>query len=210
VIVPKTILAIGAHTDDVELGCGGTIARMKACGADVWACIFSQVNPSNPEWPLVSEFRESMSRLGVPPSRQILGYIYPMRRLSYHRQEILENLFELRDTINPDMVILPSPDDLHRDHYTISQEGTRTFKGVTTLAYELPWNNINFRTEGFIGLKQHHVIKKVHALNAYQSQAGKKYMRPEFIEALATTRGVQINMDYAEAFEVVRWVMPVV
>jgi hypothetical protein len=89
----------------------------------------------------------------------------------------------------------------------MAQEGIRAFKKTTILAYEMPWNNINFSTQLFIKLEKRHLDVKIAALREYESQKDKKYANENFIRSLAHTRGVSIDTHYAEAFEVVRWVI---
>ena len=62
-------------------------------------------------------------------------------------------------------------------------------------------------TTAFVKLERRHVDKKIEALSAYKSQHGKEYMAPDFIAALARTRGVQIGCEHAESFEVLRWMI---
>jgi len=102
---------------------------------------------------------------------------------------------------------MPSLNDIHQDHSTIANEGLRAFKNTTILGYELIWNNLTFSTTSFIKLDEEHLSKKVYALDAYKSQKGRDYMSKDFIFSLAKTRGVQIGVNYAECFEVVRWVI---
>ena len=104
------------------------------------------------------------------------------------------------------MVFLPSVNDTHQDHNTIAHEGFRAFKG-TTMAYEVPWNNLQFSTNCFIVLSESHLKLKIDALNKYVSQKHRNYASPEFIRSLAITRGVQIGEKYAESFEVIRCLM---
>ena len=89
----------------------------------------------------------------------------------------------------------------------MAQEGMRAFKKTTILAYEMPWNNITFSTQLFIKLEKRHIERKVAALREYESQIEKSYATDKFIMSLAHTRGVSIDTAYAEAFEVVRWVI---
>jgi len=114
---------------------------------------------------------------------------------------------KIRNEIKPDLIFIPSPNDLHQDHYTVAMEGMRAFKQISILAYELPWNNITFHTQSFIKLEEYHLIKKIEALKAYKSQQDRFYSNEEFIRSLAITRGTQISVRYAEAFEVIRWVI---
>ena len=74
------------------------------------------------------------------------------------------------------------------------------------LGYELPWNNVTFKTECFIKLNESHLKNKTLALGAYESQKYRTYLNDDFIRSLATIRGVQITAEFAEAFEVVRWI----
>jgi len=109
--------------------------------------------------------------------------------------------------INPDLVFLPTPNDLHQDHYTVAMEGIRAFKKTSIFAYELPWNNIQFNTQAFINLEKKHLELKIKALQEYKSQKNRDYMNESFVLALAQTRGIQIGTKYAETFEVIRWVI---
>ncbi len=123
------------------------------------------------------------------------------------RQEILEDLVELRNTINPDLVFMPSLHDIHQDHTTIAMEGLRAFKNKIILGYELIWNNLTFDTQCFVKLEKRHVQQKVDSLKEYASQQHRDYMSEDFIFSLARTRGVQAGAQYAEAFEIVRFII---
>jgi len=204
------ILVLAPHTDDGEFGCGGSVARFIREGKDVYYAAFSTAEESVPDpWPkdiLKTEVREATKRLGIGEDKLVI-FNYEVRKLSYHRQEILEDLVKIKNTICPDLVFLPSSSDVHQDHSTVSIEGIRAFKNTSILGYEIPWNNIEFRTEAFVLLADEDINKKLHALDAYNSQKGRNYANEEFIRSLARTRGVQIGSQYAEAFEVIRWVM---
>ena len=75
------------------------------------------------------------------------------------------------------------------------------------LGYEVPWNNLEFRTNCFISFSEDLLKKKIAALNVYESQKHRSYANAEFIRSLAVTRGVQIGKSFAECFEVIRWVI---
>jgi LmbE family N-acetylglucosaminyl deacetylase len=119
----------------------------------------------------------------------------------------LQTLFDLREKIKPDLVFMPSLNDIHQDHYVIANEGLRAFKFCSILAYEMPWNNLTFNTSSFVILNEEQISKKVSALKEYKSQEHRPYCNEEFIRSLARTRGVQINSKYAETFDVVRWII---
>ena len=206
----KNILVLAPHTDDGELGCGGSISKYLEGDNNVYYAAFSTAKESLPKGmpddQLETEVKEATRRLGIAPENLII-YGFTVRKLSYSRQELLEELVKLKREIVPDLVLMPTPNDLHQDHYTVAIEGMRAFKQTSILAYELPWNNISFNTQAFIKLDRKHVEKKVNALDAYKSQKKRSYLNSEFIFSLAKTRGVQINADFAEAFEVIRWII---
>lgn len=206
----KTILVLAAHTDDGEFGCGGSIAKFIEQGANVYYAAFSLCEESVPEgWPkdiLEKELKQAAITWGVG-APNLLIFRYPVRRFAQHRQEILEDLVGLQKRLKPTIVFMPSFNDLHQDHHIIAEEGRRAFKKTTILAYEMPWNNIMFSTQLFVKLDSNHVEIKLAALREYKSQKDKSYASPRFIEGLAHTRGVSVDSEYAEAFEVVRCVI---
>ena len=206
----NTVLVLAPHTDDGEFGCGGSIVKFLEEGKEVYYVAFSTAEESvpvgMPKNILETEVKEAMKRLGLPASNLVL-YKFQVRKLNYVRQEILEELVKIKKEINPDLVFIPSPNDLHQDHYTVAMEGMRAFKQVGILGYEIPWNNITFHTQAFVKLEKKYIERKIEALKAYKSQSHKFYATSDFISSLARTRGVQIACEYAEAFEVIRWVI---
>jgi N-acetylglucosamine malate deacetylase 1 len=205
----RRVLVLAPHTDDAELGCGGTIAKMVEAGQDVFVAAFSTAEdslpPGKPADTLKREFRAAMPVLGVNEDRQIL-FGYKVRHLSYSRQEVLEDIIRLREEVEPDLVLLPSGMDLHQDHQVVYMEGLRAFKHISVLGYELPWNHIRFDAQAFSILQRHHIDKKWQALQAYETQIElqRLYFTTEFIEGLARVRGTQVKESWAEAFEVLR------
>jgi len=209
-IMFSKLLIIAPHTDDGELGCGGTIARFIEEGKEVYYAAFSVAEKSVPEgFPkneLEIEVKRAMKVLGVPENNLFI-YRYEVRTFSYYRQDILEELVKLKKELEPTLIFIPSLNDLHQDHKTIAEEGCRAFKTATLLGYEEPWNNISFKTSSFVPLEKRHIKKKIDALKEYKTQRYRSYLNEDFIRGLAKTRGTQINKDYAEAFEVIRWII---
>ena len=206
----STILILAPHTDDGEFGCGGTIARYVAQGTRAIYVAFSaaeqSVLPHLPRDILRTEVRKATAALGIA-DEDCLVLDFEVRRFPELRQKILDKMIDLSRQYKPDMVFLPSAHDTHQDHQTIAHEGFRAFKRTTMLGYEIPWNNLDFRTSCFVDLKEEHLETKISSVGMYQSQQHRSYANPEFIRSLALTRGVQIGTRYAEAFEVVRWVI---
>ena len=202
---PKRILVLAPHTDDGELGCGGSIAKFCAEKREVYYAAFCLCSKSLPDHlpanTLELECKKATSILGIPPGNLIL-LNYKVRELPQSRQQILEELLQLNRELKPDIVLLPAASDVHQDHQTIHQEGLRAFKNISFAGYELPWNNYSFRTNFFMHLSAGDLDKKTAALKAYTSQSHRNYMQEDFIRSLAKVRGVQCNTEYAEAFEV--------
>lgn len=207
VISNKRVLILAPHTDDGEFGCGGTICKLIEQGNDVFYAAFSAAKQSVlKEFPsdiLITEVKKATQILGIPPQNLIL-FDYDVRTFNFRRQDILEDIIHLKNEIKPEIVFMPSVNDIHQDHFTISNEGTRAFKFSSIFCYELVWNNFNFNTACFFTLNEFHLNKKLEALDAYKSQAHRFYANQEFIRALAITRGIQIGQKYAEVFEIIR------
>jgi len=194
----KTVLVLAPHTDDVELGCGGTIARLVEGGAKVYPVVFAEVGVCRKEMERSSEI------LGMQESAL---FDLPIRNLGDHRQKILEGLISLKRSLQPDLVIQPSLNDIHQDHQTVAQEGVRAFKDITLWGYEVPWNNLILDAQLFIGLEDRHVAKKIEAINCYKSQKYRVYMDEDYIKGLMTVRGVQVGVKNAEMFNIIREVI---
>lgn len=206
----KRVLVLAPHTDDGEFGCGGTIAKLILDGHDVYYAAFSacqqSVLPQFPSDILITEVKAATKVLGISPENLIL-FDYDVRTFGYRRQEILDDMIKIRQEIQPDLIFMPEINDVHQDHKTIAEEALRAYKFNSILSYELPWNNFSFHTSSFVHLQEEHIQIKVKALKEYQSQAHRPYSDENFIRSLAHTRGVQIGTNYAEAFNVVRWLI---
>ena len=204
----KKVLVLSPHTDDAELGAGGTIARFLEEGKEIYYVAFSGCENSVPEGlprdTLRKECLSSTCKVGLNPEKVKL-LSYQVRTFPEHRQDILEDLVKLRMQINPDLVLVPSSQDMHQDHYTICREALRAFKSDSSIwGYEHPWNNLTFTTDVFVKLTAQHMEKKLDALREYKSQKDRGYMNERNIQSLLWARGAQLNIEYAEAFELIR------
>lgn len=206
----KKVLVLAPHTDDGELGCGATIAKMLRNGAKVFYVAFSACEESVPEGMpkdvLKTELLRATTQLGISKD-DVFVLNYKVRHFSEERQSILDDMIAIKATIDPDIVFIPSPHDVHQDHATIAKEGLRAFKKTTILAYEEPWNNYTFNNQAFVTVSEEDVKKKISALAEYHSQKGRPYIVPEYTIAQLKLHGVQIGVEYAEVFEVPRIVL---
>jgi LmbE family N-acetylglucosaminyl deacetylase len=204
----NTVLVLSPHTDDGELGAGGTISKFLDEGKDVYYIAFSGCEASVPQGlpknTLRKECKRSTKILGLKPDKVII-MDYEVRTLPEHRQEILEKLIKLKGEFQPEIVLVPSSHDMHQDHGVIYWEALRAFKKEASIwGYEHPWNNLTFTTDIFVQLTSEQVDRKILALKKYQSQIDKRYMDENNLRALICSRGSQLDVQYAEAFELVR------
>lgn len=198
-----TILAISPHTDDAEMGAGGYLAALAEGGADVHAmalCVGDRIGGA-----VRDEFYAAMGIIGVPRSN-LSCYVFESRYLPDRRQGILEEMIEKGERIRPDLVLVPTTMDTHQDHRTATFEAIRAFRETSVLGYELPWSNgRGFCGTFYVPLQEKHVETKLQAIAAYESQNYRHY-GGDYVRHLARVRGGQIKREYAECYEVVRWV----
>lgn len=187
------------------------MAKRKQAGHEVKYAVFSSCRESVPEgFPeetLEIELNKAVEILGLDPGNDLILYDFSVRTFSDHRQPILDELIKLRSDYKPDIVLCPSLNDLHQDHSTVAHEAVRAFKKNSILCYEEPWNNLAFVTTAFEKLSRSDLNKKIEALRAYQSQSDRPYFNEDAIRSLAFTRGCQLDGGWAEAFEIVRWML---
>lgn len=204
----QNALFLAPHTDDVELGCGASLARCVEECATVDVVVFSSAVQSLPSGSsadrLKNEFLNAMKVYGIPEDRLHI-FDYDVRKFNYFRQEILEDLIKVRTKVSPTLVFTVSGEDVHQDHQVIHNESVRAFKGASILGYELPWNLLQFSPRVCVSVSEQHLDTKLQAIGEYKSQIEKQreYFDPDFIRSLAKLRGIQGPTDFAEAFELI-------
>ena len=204
------ILILSPHADDAEIGAGATIVRFKEAEHNLfWITFCPCKEPFSAKYNKETQLKESndvVDFLGAENKT----FNYDVRKLDEHRGEILNELIKVKKSFMPDLVIGPSMNDLHQDHQVVANEMVRAFKTCASIiCYEIPWNFISFNTQLFVKLNAQNLEKKIQMLNFYKSQIESRpiYFRESLIRGMATLRGSQINTEYAEAFEVVRWII---
>lgn len=206
---PRRILALGAHVDDIEMGCGGTLARIRRESPDVAITVvaLSRAEDSLPAGSAIdrleTECRNSIAHLGSDIEVHVLGYA--VRTMDEYRQAILDDLIKLRRQFDPDSVFTHSTLDTHQDHAVLSQESIRAFRGLTLLGYEAPWNQTVSSAALRVVLEESDVACKSKMVAEYESQIelGRLYVNDEFVRGFASYRGAQAKTRYAEAFELI-------
>lgn len=198
----KRILFLGAHPDDIELGCGALIAHI--IGHVDLRCVTLSDNQKNPALSnLTEEHYRSMSVLGVEED-QIILKDFETRNFPRDRQEILEFLYDLNREFKPDIVFTHTQSDIHQDHDVVKTEALRTFRGVSVLGYDVLRSSYGFFPHFLVEVSEADVQKKVDALAEYMIYRKKYYFDPEIIRSTSIRHGALAERPYAEGFDILR------
>jgi len=198
----KKVLFVGAHPDDIEIGCGALLAQI-AAHAEV-LCVTLSDNQDNPRHKnLVQEHRRSMAALGVPESR-VLVQRFQTRNFARDRQEILEYLYEINREQGPDLVFVHSAADIHQDHGVATQETLRAFRGVSVLGFDVLRSSYGFFPHFLVEVGEQDVQRKLAALAEYKTYADKYYFSPDVIRSTLVRHGALAERPYAEGFDILR------
>ena len=198
----RSLLFMGAHPDDIELGCGAFISGMVGI-ADIHCMTFSD-NQKNPDLThLVGEHYDSMHELGLSDDQIELGQ-FETRRFPDFRQEILEKMLALRRMVQPEIVFVHTAQDIHQDHQTVTQEATRAFRGTTVLGFDVLRSSYGFFPNFLAEVSEQSVERKIAALNKYSTYANRYYFSPEIIRATAIRHGALAERPFAEGFDIIR------
>jgi LmbE family N-acetylglucosaminyl deacetylase len=198
----KKVCFIGAHPDDIELGCGALIAHIAAqCEL---LCVTLSDNQKNPSLKnVVEEQRRSMAVLGVPAGNVIVGS-FETRRFPHLRQEILEYLIELNREHHPEIVFVHTSSDIHQDHATATEEALRAFRGTTVLGYDVIRSSYGFFPSFLVQVNEADVQKKIDALAEYKTYQDKYYFSPDVTRATLIRHGALAERPFAEGFDILR------
>ena len=171
------ILAIGAHTDDVELGCGLAIARHVEMGDEVMVFTLSACEETNRGFSLRGEMDESMAVLGV---HSHVCDTFEVREFARDRQAILDRIIYWRDAFKPHAVYCPSTNDIHQDHSVVATECNRAFHrylgedgAFEQWAFHFRWNVQGIKPLMKLRARDPYMSTKLRALNCYKSQQGR-------------------------------------
>ena len=198
----KKVIFIGAHPDDIELGCGALIANIHS-KTDVH-CVTLSDNQKNPQLTnLVEEHYNSMAILGLKREQVILGQ-FETRRFPEQRQDILEFMLTLRKDLQPDMVFVHTVADLHQDHGAITQEALRAFRGISIFGFDVIRSSHGFFPTFLLEVQPEDVEKKIQSLAAYKTYQDKYYFSPELTRSILIRNGAICERPYAEGFDMMR------
>lgn len=197
------VLAVGAHPDDIEFGCGAALLRYREEGCRTYGLILSAGEQGS--WSAASKRIEEARRSAVVLALTEIAILdFPDTRLHTRKEEIRKAIEDKMSELQPDIVFTHTPLDVHTDHKT-AFEATREAarRACTILCYENPNTPPEFNPDYYVDIEGY-LDDKIAALARHRSQAGKDYTNPGVVRASATFRGNQARVKYAEAFESVR------
>lgn len=198
----KRLLFLGAHPDDIELGCGALIHHIKQ-KSDVM-CVTLSDNQKNPLLKnVVREAYQSMEILGVARERVRFGP-FTTRVFPESRQEILEYMLKLRSDFKPDMVFVHSKQDVHQDHLVVAEEALRAYRGITVLGFDVVRSSYGFFPHFLVEVNELDVEAKIKALAQYETYRDKYYFNCDLTRAILVRHGALAERPYAEGFDILR------
>lgn len=198
-------LVLSPHTDDMELGAGGTVRKLVECGIHVKSIVFSDCKESVDtsvygEDTLRKECKAAAAHLGVK-DLEILEI--PVREFPKHRQAILETIYKARKKLRPDLVLTSWVNDLHQDHRTVACETARAFmkSSSSVWSYQVPGACPGFNPQLFVILNDRELDEKIEMLYEYESQVGRRlYFDKQKLRGFMEYFGTFAGVRYAEGF----------
>jgi len=196
----KKILILGAHPDDIEFGCGGTLWKYK--DEDVRLHIFTNAQNYLGNENLLKELSASMNFYGLE-KRSFLEDFTNMSMWDEYTK-VRQKLYDIKQTFNPDIVLCHNPKSLNQDHSCLGYGIMAVFQEQTILFYEDIRGGQFHIPNYYISLNDEEVEAKLTAIGRYKTQVFRPYFNPDYIKAMMMYRGLQIYSKYAESFEVSR------
>ena len=198
----KKVLFLGAHPDDIEIGCGALIHHIVE-QTDI-LCVTLSDNQKNPDLKNVKdEHLRSMKVLGVPDEKVVFGP-FTTRVFPDARQEILEYFLDLRRTFQPDLIFVHSKQDVHQDHLTMTDEALRAFRGITVLGFDVVRSSYGFFPHFLVEVTEEDVEKKIEALSQYETYRDRYYFNSELTRSIMVRHGALAEIPFAEGFDILR------
>jgi LmbE family N-acetylglucosaminyl deacetylase len=198
---PLRLLCLGAHCDDIEIGCGGTILKLTAAGrrVEVHWVVFSSDEQRKQE-----ALKSASAFLGNVAANKIVIHSFRDGFFPYAGSEIKEQFEQLKAEFLPDLILTHYRHDLHQDHRLVSELTWNTFRNHLILEYEIPKYDGDFGSPNlFVPLDESICRRKIDTiLSAFTSQSGKHWFTRELFDSILRLRGMEANASsgHAEGF----------
>ncbi len=195
---PLSMLTIGAHPDDIEIGAGGTLLGLAESQPGLQAHYVVLTGTAERQ----SEARAAAQAFLEGADLTIELHDLPEGRLPAVWGQVKDKLEAVAKVCQPDLIIAPSSDDAHQDHRTIAEILPTVFRDQLYLAYEIPkWDGDFCRPSTYFALSPETAHRKVELLHkCFPSQRGRHWWDDEVFLGLARLRGMESRTTYAEAF----------
>jgi len=201
---PLRVLCVGAHPDDVEIGCGGTLLRLAERGdLDLQVAVLTGTP---------ARVAESAGALQEICPKVVTHFAdIPDGRIPSHWEAAKEHLEDVARVCRPDVVLTHRVDDAHQDHRTLGVMVTTVWRDSLVLHFEIPkWDGDMGTPSHYVGLTREQALRKVDLLNRhFPSQRPHDWWDDEVFLGLMRLRGVECRRPYAEAFHVAKAVVEV-
>ncbi|MCH5358718.1 PIG-L family deacetylase [Escherichia fergusonii] len=207
----KGVIAIGAHPDDIELGCGASLARLAKNGIYIIAVVMTAGNSGASN--IIDRHQESREALKILGCQQTIHLNFADTCAHMQLNDMISALEEIINTQIPSdieiMRVYTMHDvDRHQDHlavYQASMVACRTIPQI--LGYETPSTWLSFMPQVFESVEDEFFSIKLAALSKHKSQSMRDYMRPERLRAVAQFRGQQVNTNLGEGFVIHKMIL---
>ncbi len=202
------ILALGAHPDDIEYGCGGTFLKFARKGVDVHFMVLTKGEFGGDPETREKEQEEAMKLLGA---KKIFwgGYVdteLPSERI------VITKIDEVIEEVQPDEVYVNTIEDIHQDHRMLAECTLAATRYVKRVFFYEDYTSINFEPDIFVDIEDV-LEEKQKLIQVYSSQVAKAYPTKldmvESVKAIANFRGFQGKVKYAEGFKAFRFLRDV-
>jgi LmbE family N-acetylglucosaminyl deacetylase len=203
---PLDVLCIGAHSDDIEIGCGGTLLRLLAerPGSHVrWVVLSATAERQDEARASAADFLVDAGSADVEVATFRESY-FP-----YAWSEVKDYFNDLRRRADPDIVLCHHRRDEHQDHRTIAELAWNTWRNHLIAEYEIPkYEGDLGQPNLFVALSPDVAARKVELImKHFGTQHDKRWFRPETFAGLMAVRGVEAGSTAAEAFHVRKLVL---
>ncbi len=198
------ILAIGAHPDDVELGCAGTLLRYARNGHNVYYLIMSEGTQGGDPSRRRQEQEEAARRVGV---KNVFWGNWPDTQFTVSR-EMVDFIEKVCKEALPDEIYVNYPDDSHQDHRALAQCVVSATRHIPRILFYEDYTSLSFNPDIFVDISDV-VDEKIEVVKIHRSQIDKQHPTVldmlESVRAVAHYRGFQGKVRYAEGFKALRY-----
>ncbi len=194
----KKILCLGAHADDIEIGCGGTLMKWAEERPDLqirWVVFTAEGDRAD-------EARSSAKEMLPGAKLEVLVEQYRTSFLPFQAEQVKEFFEKLKSSFEPDLIFTHYREDRHQDHRVLSDLAWNTYRNHLILEYEIPKYDGDLGSPNvFVPLDEGLSRKKAgHICRFFQTQTNKHWFAEETFLALMRLRGMECAAQYAEAF----------